>query len=224
MTPHARSGPRSPNGAPAAPAWFPEFQLMLHALISCALTLVGAAIAIGLSHWLQSGYSARLEDARRLRDAALHRYSHVEHEKQDIHDYQPPFVALQGRGLIGGGGRLDWVEALRAVQRERKLLPIAYDIAPQQPLRLAARLDTGAYQLNGSRMKLHLDLLHEMDLLNFLDDMRQRGFFGVQDCSIKRNTMALENTLSGHLIADCTLAWLSLDAAASPSAYPKEAP
>jgi hypothetical protein len=51
-----------------------------------------------------------------------------------------------------------------------------------------------------------------MDLLNFLDDLKRRGFFTVQNCAVKRNAMTAEaaQAQASGLIADCTLLWLSL--------------
>ena len=61
-------------------------------------------------------------------------------------------------------------------------------------------------------MSLHMDLLHELDLLNFLSDLRQSGTFAVQDCTIRRTTAAapVPGVPAPTLNADCTLNWLTL--------------
>ncbi|HEX8405176.1 MAG TPA: hypothetical protein VF670_11205, partial [Duganella sp.] len=61
--------------------------------------------------------------------------------------------------------------------------------------------------------RLHMDLLHEMDLFNFFADLRARGFFAVQDCSIKRlGTVAgAGGAAEGPTLgADCTLNWITM--------------
>ena len=70
-------------------------------------------------------------------------------------------------------------------------------------------LSMGQYQLRGSKMQLHMDLLHEMDLLNFFDDLRQSGYFAVQDCALKRGGAASTGQ-TASLSADCSLLWLTL--------------
>ena len=75
----------------------------------------------------------------------------------------------------------------------------------------------GQYQLRGSRMQLHLDLLHELDLLNLLDDLRQAGYFAVQECTLKRNGAGGPPAgATSALSADCSLLWLTLGSVAVP--------
>lgn len=72
-------------------------------------------------------------------------------------------------------------------------------------------------------MRLQMDLLHEMDLLNLLDDLRQAGYFAVQDCSLKRHAAAAAAAGPGSggvatptLGAECELLWLTLGSAPVP--------
>ena len=99
-----------------------------------------------------------------MRDAARKRFLYAESEKQEIRAYQPLFVELQRRHFVGTESRLDWVDAIRQIQERRRLLPLTYEIEPQQPYKIEGRLPTGDYQLLGSRMTLHMDLLHEMEI------------------------------------------------------------
>jgi hypothetical protein len=103
-------------------------------------------------------------------------------------------------------------------QERRQLPPLSYEIEPQQAVRMEAQLDLGDYQLHGSRMRLHMELLHEEDLLNFLADLRQTSFFAVQNCAVKRLGRVADS--GPALGADCTLNWISLEKA--PKAPPAE--
>ena len=124
--------------------------------------------------------------------------------------YQPQFLELRRKGLIGEERRLDWVEAIRQIQQRRRLLPLSYEIEPQQPYLLETQLSMGDYQLRGSRMALRMDLLHELDLFHFLTDLRQVGTFTVQDCVIRRASNAGTAPLAPTLNAECTLNWVTL--------------
>jgi hypothetical protein len=77
-------------------------------------------------------------------------------------------------------------------------------------LKVPLPLTMGQYQLRGSKMQLHMDLLHEMDLLNFFDDLRQSGYFAVQECALKRGGGAANPGQNASLSADCSLLWLTL--------------
>lgn len=192
------------------PYWLREFALIRRAAVMFVGALGIAAAAVFATNWYLDEARAQLGAALQSRDAARGRFINVETEKQDIRKFQPQFVALRDRGLIGEENRLEWVDAIRQIQQQRQLLPISYEIAPQQAIRLEANMSTGNYHLRGSRMNLHMDLLHEGDLFQFLKDLKARSFFAVQDCTIQRSQAGLGTTLSPTLSADCTLNWLTL--------------
>lgn len=195
-----------------------EFSLLRNAVLVFLATLAVSLAAVFASSWHLR--QARLEEAAALleRDGARTRLAHAESEKEEIRLYQPQFVELLRRGLVGPERRLDWVEAIRQIQEQRRLLPLTYEIEVQQPYRLETALPTGDYTLLGSRMALHMDLLHELDLLNFLADLRLAGTFAVQDCVIRRSAGAapVAGAPAPTLNADCTLNWLTLTPVATP--------
>lgn len=201
--------------APAAarlplPYWIGGFALIRAAAITFTVTTVVAVAAIVTSYWkLQHARQQELV-ALSTRDAARQSFLHVEAEKQDIRVYQPLFLELRRHDFVGTENRLEWVEAIRQIQEARALLPLTYQIEPQQPYKLAGRIATGHYLLRGSRMTVHLDLLHEMDLIDFLTDLRQRGVFTVQECAIRRAASGGNAPLAPALTADCVLNWLTL--------------
>ncbi|MYN07912.1 hypothetical protein [Pseudoduganella aquatica] len=205
----------SPRAA-ALPYWLREFSLIRAQVLAFVLTAALAAAAVTASRW----YFHQARDyqawAQQKRNGARDRLFNAETEKREIRLYQPQYAALRERGLIGKENRLDWVDAIRQVQEQRKLLPISYELAPQQPVRLDPATPLGGYRLHGSRMNLHMDLLHEGDLFVLLDDLRQRSFYSAQECSIKRAATGLPTPLAPTLTADCTLNWLTLTPAPAP--------
>lgn len=192
------------------PYWIRDFALVRPAV----LTFVAAAcISLGCvlgTHWQLRDARLAEHRAHATRDAARSSDAYVESEKQEIRAYQPLFLDLRRRHVVGAESRLDWVEAIRTIQERRRLLPLTYEIEPQQPYKLEGRLQTGDYQLRGSRMTLHMNLLHEGDLLDFLGDLRQHGVFTVQQCQLRRAATAPNAAPTAGLAADCTLNWLTL--------------
>lgn len=216
---------KKPAAAPL-PWWLREFSQVRTALLVFLATLACSVGAIVFSRWALHDAQASQTRAQQLRNEARQRYVNVETEKQEIAIYQPQFAVLRERGLIGQENRLEWVEAIRQVQEQRRLLPISYEIAPQQPVVMEPALDLGGYSMRGSRMKLHMELLHEGDLFSLLSDLRARSHYTVQDCSIKRAASggnpaaAPDAPLAPALSADCTLNWLTLTRTAAPPAPP----
>ncbi|PHV05518.1 hypothetical protein CSQ96_20385 [Janthinobacterium sp. BJB412] len=207
----------------ALPYWLREFgQIRLAALALAGAVGLGAA-AVLATQWYRQQAADQLAQAGRTRAAAYARLADGENEKREIRLYQPRFVTLRQRGLVGEENRLDWVEAVRQVQEQRKLLPLNYEIAPQRPVQAEPGLELGEYRLRASRMRLHMDLLHEADLFGFLDELKRRGYFAVQDCSVKRQ-VAQNVANTANLSADCAIEWLTLAPAeaAAPAPPPQK--
>lgn len=195
---------KTTGAAPTLPLWLGELHLLRRALLCCAATVLLSLLALHLAGGYHDRQTQQLELAQKERRVAAARFNQVETEKQEIRAYAPRFLALQRRGLLGEENRLAWIDAIRLSQERRHLLPLSYEISARQALKVPPTLSMGQYQLRGSKMQLHLDLLHEMDLLNFFDDLRQSGYFAVQECALKRSSG------SAGLSADCSLLWLSL--------------
>lgn len=196
--------------AVALPLWVGELALIRLPLLCFAFTLAMGTLLVVASTWYLNQRSDALMHTQQQRNIAFDKFAHVENEKLEIRDFQPQFIALRNKGLIGEEKRLEWVDAIRQIQERRKLLPITYEIDAQQPFKLEAQAVMGEYRLRGSRMDLHMDLLHEMDLFDFLDELRQRSYYTMQDCSIKRSTTGAGGAVAPTLAADCTLYWLTL--------------
>ncbi|MED5596066.1 MULTISPECIES: hypothetical protein [Janthinobacterium] len=193
------------------PAWLGELHLVRGALLCFALTLLASLVLLSLTAAYRMRAAQQLDLAQHTRAAAATLFNHAEAEKQEIRAYEPQFLALRQRGLIGEENRLAWIDAIRRSQEQRKLLPISYDISPQQVLQVPLPMVMGQYHLRGSRMRLQMDMLHEMDLLNLFDDLRQAGYFAVQDCTLKRQASAGAGSgATPTLGAECELLWLTL--------------
>ena len=204
-----------PPGQPARallplPFWVRDFALIRPAVTTFVIT-AGISFTCVLASHLQLGQARQDEQtAHAQRDAARSRFLYAESEKQEIRAYQPLFVDLRRRHFVGTENRLDWVDAIRQINENRRLLPLTYEIDPQQPYKLEGKLATGDYQLRGSRMTLHMDMLHELDLFNFLGDLRQHGVFTVEQCTLRRTASGEAGARPATLSSDCTLNWLTL--------------
>jgi len=203
------------GAAIAVPYWLREF-----ALIRLAVAICLGSIGIGISSvfasiwWLHGALDSR-QQAQQSRDAAYARFAQVESEKQDIRAFQPKFITLSRKGFIGEENRLEWIDQIRQIQEQHKLLPLNYEFEPQQAVKLDGRLPLGDYQLRASRMSLHMDMLHEGDLFDFLAELRQRSYFAVQDCRLKRLAAAQNVANAPNVAAECELNWLTLTPANS---------
>ena len=217
IKPPSLPGMKKPAPATRAlPLWLGELHLVRRALLCFAATLIISLVLQGVTGSYRQQQAQQLEQAQRSRTAAASLFNQVETEKQEIRTYGPRFEALRQRGLIGEENRLAWIDAMQRSQARRKLLPLSYEISAQQTLKVPLPLSMGQVQLRASQMRLHMDLLHEGDMLAFLNDLRRAGYIAVQDCAIRRSSGSDSASIGSNaapapmLSADCSLLWLTL--------------
>lgn len=177
------------------------------------------ALAAGLIYQIdQSLASARRELAQQqsqLREART-RLQKSGLEKDVIVRYLDSYQYLQRLGFVGDEQRLNWLEALRLSNQQAQLFGIQYQIGAQQAYPYAAELDPGQLALHQSLMKLNFRLLHEGDLMKFLDTLaaQRAGFFSVNQCLINRLNPDGSARVQPNLGAECEIAWITLKPAA----------
>jgi hypothetical protein len=198
-TPKARAAPRT---------WRDELHLVRGPLAGFAAALVVAVAVAGAVVWMREQQDAAMAKASAVHKAASARYRGALTDQAEIGVYQPRYLALKAAGLVGEENRLAWIEAVKQSQARHHLPSVDYEIEPQQLLN--GPLAPGDVALRGSRMKLQMGLLHEGDLFDLLDDLRQAGHYAVQDCKLKRIDAPPELPLAPHLQAECTIVWLTL--------------
>jgi hypothetical protein len=221
---------RPPNSVPVPPKvvaaaytfrrdGFPRVRKAV--LTFSAVFVVAAALVTSTGLYLRN-VAPDTSKAQQNQSSARERYNQAEIERTEIRDYQPAFAQLQARGFFGDEQRLAILEAFKAIQTRRKLLPMNYSFAPQQLVALEPAQLAAPLELHATEISLHLDLLHEMDLVNFMQDLKGAGYFAFKDCTILPFERASTLLLAPRLQADCTLYWLSVAPAApvDPAAAP----
>ena len=109
-------------------------------------------------------------------------------DRDDLLGSEDTYKALLARGMFLTEQRFDLIEALAALKNRHRLVSLAYEVAPQRPLRLGADAAYAGVNLVASRIKLKMRASHDADLVAFLDEFPrlQRGFFPLDRCAIKR--------------------------------------
>jgi hypothetical protein len=186
-------------------------------LIKLRLPLLGTLAMLAVVcvlGWWSAGEAGK---AAQERDSAASRRNQIEQrlrqartEEQDLKQRAGIFQALQSTGVAGEEKRLDWTEMLRAIQQELHIPGMTYELGAQIPLE---NVDGVAYAHFVSPMRLQLRLLHEEDLLNFLNRVEQqaKALVLVRSCKLSRLPPAPgEQSLMAQLNADCELQWITL--------------
>jgi hypothetical protein len=174
--------------------------------------LIMIAAAIGLIVWSAGNerQAATKRDAVRSgKEQIEQRLRQVRTEEQEIKARTQQYHAMEERGIAGPEKRLDWTELLRDLRSQIGLPGMTYELGAQGPLEKAT--GTGpAYQV--SRMKLQLQLLHEEDLLNFLQRLQQEAsaLIIVRGCKVGRLAATPSGEQNALLSAECQIDWITL--------------
>jgi hypothetical protein len=210
--PQAKGGNQTkPKEVPRARSFLrDDFPFIRNASITLLVCiLIAAALVSGSEYMFKKEIQAKAA-VQPIYDQAREKYLRAENEKREIHDFQPKYKQLIAKGFIGEEKRLDWMEGIKRIQAERALPPIEYEISAQQPFQEDPTLETGALELRASKMAVKMSLLHEVDLLDFLDDLKSTQAYALHDCNIKRARFNIQDKLASRLYAECSLYWITL--------------
>lgn len=160
--------------------------LVLLAGLGVGVFLVGGSYLYWQSEKKNDQQSLRLSQDLRGRLEVAKR------DRDDLLGSEDTYKALIARGMFLTEQRFDLIEALAALKNRHRLLSLAYEVAPQRPLRLGTDAAYAGVNLVASRIKLKVRASHDADLVAFLDEFPrlQRGFFPLDRCAIKRTAEA----------------------------------
>lgn len=155
----------------------------------------------------------RLAQTKTLNDAR-DRYHRSGEEREVILRYLPAYRKLQSEGVVGAEQRIEWIEGLRSANKQAGLFGVTYQLEARKPFAVLGQNNPAAQFLQQSLMKLSFGLVHEGDLMRFLQTLatQQSGMFFIRSCTIDR---AVRNDAPAprqpNLSAQCELSWLTID-------------
>jgi hypothetical protein len=171
--------------------------------------VIGAALVTGSQYLLDNQLEA-VAQAQAQDNKSRDTLRQAENERDDMRDFQPKFMQLAARGFVGTEKRLDWMESILAIQKNARLQPINYEISEQQIFQVDPSIAMGALELRGSKMLVKMNLLHEVDLLVFLDELKKGQLYDLQNCTITRLPEPAPGKLAPLLSAECALYWVTI--------------
>jgi hypothetical protein len=139
------------------------------------------------------------------------RLSRIAQEEREVRDHIELYQRLKDLRILGEEQRLEWVESLTRIRAARELPELRYQIERQKVLKSLP--GNPALELRSSTLKVELALLHEGDLLGFLEDLRASGhaYYSVRQCSIARTADAVQAaTVAPRLRAACQVDLITL--------------
>ncbi len=182
------------------------------------LTFTLSLIAGGSAIWMGDAYDSAALKGRQAAQKqvieARNKLSAAQSDLANMSTYALEYASLQQHHIIGGERRLDWMEGLEKLRQQHYVMDFKYTIAPQQPYTPNPALDAGNFEINMSGLSLQLDLLHEMQLVKFLQALRSdmKGWFIIDHCALTRTGTAADTpqNIGAQLKADCAGGWITI--------------
>ncbi|MBL8541979.1 MAG: hypothetical protein JNK68_16675, partial [Betaproteobacteria bacterium] len=151
-------------------------------LLLALILALGAGAIVFSERFMERAEREAMQQKALLQEARL-RYQRSGDEKETIVRYLGGYEQLQRDGVVGEERRINWIDGLRNANISSELFGVDYQIGVQQPYP-AGGATQGGIELRQSVMKIRLPLLHEGDLLHFLDTLKRQqvGLFLVDQC------------------------------------------
>ncbi len=184
-----------------------------------ALPVLAALLLLGAGGGLIWGADAALKAAQRQAAAAqrerqlsTERLARIAEEEREVKEKINVYQRLTALNIIGEERRLEWADAIARIRAQRELLDVRYRVERQRLLQSVPG-KPGNIDFYASTMRVELQLLHEEDLLRFLNDLRDSGnaYYSVRTCAMSRTGSAGTGaTMAPRLRADCTIDLITL--------------
>lgn len=191
--------------------WKTDFPLIRQASITFGICLLIAFVCIFGSKY----YLNQQEEVKQLAltelTQAQEKYTEATNEKNNIRDFRPRYLELVESGFVGEEKRLEVIELIRAIQENYKLLPINYTISPQQVVTIDPSVMTSELDLLASKIVVNMGVLHEGDVITFINQMRAKSTYIPQSCSVKVSDSLSDITISPRLEVQCQLFLMTMN-------------
>lgn len=186
------------------------------------VVIVASFAVVRYSEALVAESDQRLKVQRQALAAATQKHSNAGLEKQILTQFRETYDALGKVGFVGAEQRINWVDSLRAANREARLFGVEYRIGQQEAYPYTLDLAVGDLPMRQSVMKLKMPLLHEGDLMPFFRALASRsaGVFTMNTCTLTRSADTARPGERPNLNAECDLAWISVPEVESGAAKP----
>jgi len=183
-------------------------------LVMAILTLILGAIAVYVSdEMLNEAQQSKIIVDQEWSDA-VRKLERTKNEQEDLQGYYHQYQNLVRQNIIGAEKRLDWIESVEKIRNRLNIFSVRYKLDPQETLDMVGTdLPGSSFDLHRSSMTLGLSLLHEGQLLSFIDALSEdaKGMYLLDSCILTRNDLIRKLKFTPNLEAECILGWITLN-------------
>lgn len=156
-------------------------------VVPCASAIIAAAVLAVAMHY-NTARHAMYDELGVNQNAVQQNYNQLILRRRLVDRYHARYQQFHELGFVGQESRLDWIETLRHATDDLTLPRLSYAIAPQldvvAPVQSILAGDDIA--INVSRLDLEMALVHELDLVRFIDELQQEapGLIRIPQCGL----------------------------------------
>lgn len=150
---------------------------------------------------------------------AKNKYRRAAEQKKVLDETKDAYKNIVNSGLTTKEDRISWLSNIDIIVDKYQMPMAKYSISKQIKLKGAAlSVSYPAIDIFQSEMNIEIDMLHELDLIKFINmlDKRSKGVFDISSCELKRLYIdfkeIIKNKKNKNISAHCKLSWLSLQA------------
>ena len=164
-----------------------ELKKLALPLIACLVLLAVGAAAIVWARQVQRQANGEFAATRDARVQARERLARIAEEEREVKEKLQVYLRLRELGIIGEEKRLEWADAMTRIRTQRELPDLRYRV-DRQRLLSSVGAKPASVDFYASTMRVEVAALHEGDLFNMLNDLRDTGnaYYAVRRCSIAR--------------------------------------
>ena len=170
-------------------------------------SLVAVLVLVGATN-LNSRQRAVYDELGVNQSTVQQDYNELVLRRRLVDRYHARYQQFHELGFVGQESRLDWVETLRRTTDDLTLPRLSYAIAPQldvvAPVQSILAGDDIA--INVSRLDLEMALVHELDLVRFIDELQDHapGLIRIPRCDLVwRNEPGTPLVAATNIQASC---------------------
>lgn len=192
-----------------------EKSLVITVAILAVVTLVLPNLG---SQYMVSSEQQGRSQGNALRDEIINlqnRLATVEDERETIRTNSQAYIDWVEKGVVGEQDPVRWVKIMESVQSSRNLFPLSFRFGDQnlRPSQASPFTENSNVRIRLWDMSLQMEMLHDMDILMFLDELDRRvnSFFFPVECNfgVINSDFSLVYRVNMH--SNCRITWLSVD-------------
>ena len=183
-------------------------------LVMAILTLILGVMAVYVSDDMLNEAQQSKTTADQEWSDAVRKLERTKNEQEDLQGYYHQYQSLVEQNIIGEEKRLDWIESIEKIRNRLNIFSVKYKLDPQETLDMVGTdLPGNSFDLRRSNMTLGFSLLHEGQLLNFIEALSKeaKGMYLLDSCVLTRNDLIRKLKFTPNLEAECTLGWITLN-------------